>query len=250
MVTDETRGPGPLGADGCPGAYPVRPGRLECPHRRPAQHRGLPLIPAWLSFLAASQGAEPVIAIVREHARPVGYFVGAIVRRFGIRILGSPLKGWTTPYMGFLLDDNSCRPPAARALVRFAFTDLRCLHVELVDRKLSGEQMAGAGYSVETPPTFVIDLRGTEDEILPPDAGQDPAVCPQGRAARGPASRGRIGLRIRQQVLRQEPWSSRARQGLTPTYGAERVRQLIGCLQPAGQVLLLRVLDKNDRTSV
>jgi hypothetical protein len=41
----------------------------------------------WLEYLAASQGAEAVVAVVRADGRPVGYFVGAIVRRFGIRIL-------------------------------------------------------------------------------------------------------------------------------------------------------------------
>jgi hypothetical protein len=38
-----------------------------------------------------------------------------------------------------------------------------------------------------------------------------------------------------------------ARQGLMPTYGPERVRQLIGCLQPTGQVLLLRIRDADGR---
>ena len=34
----------------------------------------------------------------------VGFFTGLVVRRYGIRILGSPFRGWTTvPYMGFNL---------------------------------------------------------------------------------------------------------------------------------------------------
>ena len=39
----------------------------------------------WLAFLAASQHAEPVVAIVLADGRPVGHFVGGIVRRFGVQ---------------------------------------------------------------------------------------------------------------------------------------------------------------------
>ena len=120
---------------------------------------------AWLGFLTASQRAEPVVAVVRADGRPVGYFVGAVVRRFGVRILGSPLRGWATECMGFLLDGFD-RRDAADALIPFAFHDLRCLHVELTDRKLSSEQMEGSKYEVELGSTYLIDLTQSEDALL------------------------------------------------------------------------------------
>src|SRR5215210_468891 len=82
--------------------------------------------PGWLDFLGASQGAEPVIAVVRDDGRVSGHFVGAIVRRFGIRILGSPLRGWGTQSMGFLLEPGVDRAKAVDALLRFAFRELGC----------------------------------------------------------------------------------------------------------------------------
>ena len=121
---------------------------------------------AWLAFLAASQAAEPVVAVVRDGDRAAGYFVGAIVRRYGVRILGSPLRGWGTERMGFLLERDADRRPAAEALLAFAFRDLRCLHVELADRHLTADDMAGSGYLVEHGLTFVIDLAPSEEEIL------------------------------------------------------------------------------------
>jgi len=59
---------------------------------------------AWLGFLAASQGAEPVVARVLDGSGPIGWFTGGRVRRFGLGVLGSPLAGWTTAYQGFNLD--------------------------------------------------------------------------------------------------------------------------------------------------
>jgi CelD/BcsL family acetyltransferase involved in cellulose biosynthesis len=120
----------------------------------------------WLEFLRASQAAEPVVATVRANGRPIGHFVGAIVRRLGVRILGSPLRGWTTPSMGFLLEPGADRRAAAEALRTFAFRELGCLHVELADRHLTPADMAGAGFELELDPTFRLDLRPSEEELL------------------------------------------------------------------------------------
>src|SRR2546422_4532465 len=57
----------------------------------------------WLRFIAQTQGAEPVVAAVRDGNRTVGWFTGLIIRRFGVRILGSPFAGWSTQYLGFNL---------------------------------------------------------------------------------------------------------------------------------------------------
>jgi len=200
---------------------------------------------AWLDYLAASQGAEPVIAVVRAGGRSVGHFVGAMVRRYGIRILGSPLRGWGTQCMGFLLEDGFDRRRAAEALLPFAFGDLGCLHVELADRHLTGDQMAGAGYAVETGRTFVVDLARPEEEIF---AGMRQKTRQYLRKA--------ARLELRPEVATGPDFADDfygqlvdvfGHQGLVPTYGVERVRQLIRALQPTGQLLLMRVLGPEGR---
>ena len=195
---------------------------------------------SWLEFLAASQGAEPVVAVVRTDGGPVGYFVGAIVRRFGIRILGSPLRGWGTMYMGFLLEEGFDRRAAAEALVSFAFRDLGCLHVELGDKYLTVEQTAGTGYLVEATRTYVVDLEPPEEAIL---GGMRSTTRNYIRQA------GKKGLRAERATgidFADEYYGQLvevfARQGLAPTYGAERVRKLIIALQAADEILLMRVV--------
>ncbi len=120
---------------------------------------------AWLEFLAASQGAEPVVAVVRADGRPVGYFVGAIVRRYGVRILGSPLRGWGTMFMGFLLEEGFDRRAAAEALLSFAFRDLGCLHVELADRYLT-VALTRLRLRGGTDGSYVVDFEPDEEAIL------------------------------------------------------------------------------------
>lgn len=194
---------------------------------------------AWLDHLQATQGVEPVIAEVRDADRLVGYFVGGIVRRYGIRILGSPLRGWGTECMGFLLEEGADRLAAAEALLPFAFGELGCLHVELSDRHLRADQMEGSGYVTEVGRNFVLDLEPSEDEIL-------------GRVRRTTRQEIRKAIRagLRAEVATDLGFADEfygyltavfARQGLVPTYPIQRVRNLIQTVQPTGQLLLLRI---------
>jgi CelD/BcsL family acetyltransferase involved in cellulose biosynthesis len=200
---------------------------------------------AWLDYLAASQRAEPVIAAVIADGRPVGHFVGAMVRRYGVRILGSPLRGWGTQCMGFLLEDGFDRRAAAMALPEFAFEKLNCLHVELSDRHLTADLMAGSGYDVEIGKTFVVDLARSEEEIL---AGMRRKTRQYLRGAVRDGVRAEIATELDfADDFHEQLVEVFAHQGLAPTYGVERVRQLITSLQPAGQLLLVRVRAPDGR---
>ena len=194
---------------------------------------------AWLNYLAVTQEAEPVVAVVQDAGHPVGYFVGGIVRRYGVRILGSPLRGWGTQCMGFLMEDGADRLAAAEALLPFAFGELGCLHIELSDRHLTAEQMEGSGYVTEVGNSFVLDLELPEDEIL-------------SRVRRTTRQEIRKAIRagLRAEVATDLGFADEfygyltavfAGQGLVPTYPIERVRNLIQTVQPSGQLLLLRI---------
>jgi CelD/BcsL family acetyltransferase involved in cellulose biosynthesis len=195
--------------------------------------------PGWLAFLVSSQGAEPVVAVVRVDGQPVGHFVGAIVRRFGVRILGSPLRGWGTESMGFLGGGGFDRRAAAEALVPFAFGELGCLHVDLADRWLAAEQMVGSGYVVDPGSTFIVDLESAEETVL----GRMHST--KRRYIRQAVRRG-LRIEIATDIEFADEYYEQlkdvfGRQGLVPTYDVDRVRHLIRSLQPTGQLLLLRV---------
>ncbi|HEY4752287.1 MAG TPA: GNAT family N-acetyltransferase, partial [Candidatus Limnocylindrales bacterium] len=197
--------------------------------------------PEWLAFLRESQGAEIVTAAVLANGQPVGYFVGGIVRRYGLRMLGSPMTGWGTPRLGFLLEPGADRRAAAEALLQFAFQDLGCVHVELGDAGLAGDALAGAGYGMEGGRTFLLDLARSEQEIL---EGMHERTR---RYVRSGPGKGLVVEQARGEDFAAEFHAQLtqvfARQGLAPTYDEERVRQLIRHLEPSDKVLLLRVLD-------
>jgi CelD/BcsL family acetyltransferase involved in cellulose biosynthesis len=200
---------------------------------------------AWIEFVARTQGAEPVIAAAIDDGEVVGHFTGLIVRRFGVRILGSPFPGWTTASMGFNLREHVSRSDAAAALVRFAFGPLRCAHMELKDRWLSDGDLAGHGFKSSPTLTYEIDLSGEESAIF----------ARMSSACRRAIRKGeKVGVRVERAsgaAFAEEYFGQLeqvfARQSLVPTYGLERVRALIECLEPTGRLLLLRAVSPDGR---
>ena len=205
---------------------------------------------AWIEFLAEMQQAEPIAATLVDGGQEVGRFTGLVVNKLGLKVLGSPLPGWTTPYMGFNLREGVPARVAVRALLRLAFHDLGCVHLELRDRWLSETDVAGFGFGRRADVgyddrTFEIDLTQTEDEILKGMASACRRCIRQAEKrgvtieqARGQAFADEFYPQIRDVFLRQ---------GLVPTYGLDRVKALIRHLEPRGQILLLRARDAEGR---
>ncbi len=193
----------------------------------------------WLEFVSRTQGAKPVVAAVRSDGETVGFFTGLIVRRVGIRVLGSPFPGWTTASMGFNLDPGVSRLEAAQALVPFAFGALRCLHLELTDRLLTVDDVRDSAFRVTPKVGLEVDLRGSEDEIL----ARMTSACR--RAIRRAAKVGVVVEEAAGEDFADEYHDQLvevfARQDLQPSYDAERVRALIACLDPE-RLLLLRAI--------
>lgn len=194
----------------------------------------------WLEFVGRTQGAEPVVAAVLRGDERVGYFTGLIIRRFGVRVLGSPFPGWTTGSMGFNLDDGVGRRAALEALVPFAFRELGCLHLELKDRRLSGADFEPLGFRCSPFETFELDLTRDEEAIFAAMS----RTCRW--AIRRSAKNGVTIEEAHDEDFADEYYAQLedvfAKQSLKPPYDAERVRELIRCIQPTGRMLLVRAL--------
>jgi CelD/BcsL family acetyltransferase involved in cellulose biosynthesis len=196
--------------------------------------------PEWLDYVARTQDAEPVVAQVESDGVPVGAFTGLIVRRMGVRILGSPFQGWMTGPMGFSLAPGISHGEAMRALAPFAFRELGCLHVEVTDRGSSFDEVESVRGRVDRFNTFELDLRRDEDALL---AGMT-SGC---RRALRKGEREGVSVERASGVEFADEYYDQLRevferQSLAPPYPRERVRELIRCVEPSGGLLLLRAV--------
>jgi hypothetical protein len=194
----------------------------------------------WVEFVAATQKAEPVVARVLRGEEHVGWFTGLVVRRFGVRILGSPFAGWMTGPMGFDLAPDVSRREAAQALIRFAFKDLRCLHLEMIDRHVADEDLEGLRAQRAAWYTLELDLTQDEDTLLK-------GLSSSCRRALKKAEREGVRVEEAHGVEFADEYYEQlldvfAKQGGRPPYDVERVRNLIRCLEPAGSLLMLRAV--------
>jgi hypothetical protein len=199
----------------------------------------------WMEFIAETQGGTPVIAALRDGCTTVGYFSGLVVRRMGIRILGSPFPGWTTPCMGFNLLPGVSRSAALQALETLAFHELRCFHVEVWDRHCSIEDGQRLGFSHTLCETLVTDLTQPKENIFK-------NMQPSRRWAVRRAEKNGVRVEEANDELFADQYYSHLKQvfggqGLVPTYGIDRVRALIRHVLPTGHLLLLRARDPQGR---
>jgi hypothetical protein len=189
----------------------------------------------------ATQGAESVVAALRENGETVGFFTGWTVRRYGIRILGSPFPGSTTSYTGFNILPKVSRARALEALADFAFHDLACLHLELMDRYLRPEDGTQSGFVYSNLSTYEIDLTRKEDELF----GAMDSAC---RRCIRKAAKSGVKIEEAHDVGFADDYYAQlqdvfAKQQLVPTYPKRRVQALVELLLPTGNLLLLRARD-------
>jgi CelD/BcsL family acetyltransferase involved in cellulose biosynthesis len=190
----------------------------------------------WLAFLDETQRGEAVVCALSDGSEQLGFFTGYLVRRYGIRILGSPMPGWTTGYMGFDLEPGVSRAAAAEALVRYAREELGCAQIELRDRELPLQRLGQ--FNVDPFKTFEIDLTRSEDEIF----NAMTSACR--RAVRKGQKEGVVVEQASDIEFADDYYAQLvdvfAKQSLRPTYDLERVRALVRHLQPSGRLLLVR----------
>jgi hypothetical protein len=201
---------------------------------------------SWLKFIQSFTNGEIIISRVDLGGSTVGYFSGIMIRKLGVRILGSPFRGWTTPYMGFNLVAGVSRVHALRALEDFAFGDLKCLHLEIADRHIGPEDGARLGFAQRAIRSYLSDLRQSENEIF---AAMDDSRRRAIRKAQKvglivePASPDGFAEEYYDQLRHVFAW-----QGLTPTYSVARVQKLIEHVYPSGDLLLIRAREPGGKS--
>jgi len=199
----------------------------------------------WLQFVAESQGAAPVVAELRDGSDVVGYFSGLTFAKFGLKVLGSSFPGWTTPYIGFNLNAGVSRHDALNALEKFAWNDLKCLHMEVSDPHLTFEDAEGLGFTAEYYGSYRTDLTKSEEELF---NGMESAC----RRCIRKAEKSGVKIEEARDLAFAEEYYEQlkdvfAKQGLVPTYSVDRVRSLVKNLAPTGNLLLLRVRDAEGK---
>jgi predicted N-acyltransferase len=147
--------------------------------------------------------------------------------------------------MGLNVVGNVSRRAAAEVLIRFAFDELGCIHLEMMDRNLREEDVKELGLDYRLFSGFEVDLTQAEDRLL---ANMSSACrrCIRKAEKNGVTVQEADDIHFADDYYQQLQDVFR-RQHLVPTYDVNRVRELIGSMYRTGHLLLLRVRDPQGR---
>lgn len=193
---------------------------------------------SWLASLAESQRATPIALRIGNGPEPAWCF-GLVIRRFGVRIFGSPFPGWGTPYIGISTLHDGERINIANSVLQYAISELGCLHAELADPLLDAKGAFSPRIFKGAFKTLWTDLT-REKELILADFHKESR-----RVVRKSAER-RVVIHQAEDpdAFALEYYAQLSdvfeKQGLVPPFSLERVRLLIQHLAPSGQVLLLQ----------
>ena len=201
---------------------------------------------AWLDYLAASRGVMIHFWAIRNQGRTVGFFCGGTLRKGPFRILGSPLKGWGTNFMGPVADHSLDQRAFLRAVDDLARRDGLAM-VEMESPLLEGSTLSAHGYEPVEQQTYVV-------ELAPGDPGKvwdriDTKSRQKIRKAQ------RLGASVREATdprfaaeFYDQFAEVLARKTLAPPYGPDCPRLLLEVLGREGMVYGLEATDPDGRS--
>ncbi len=191
----------------------------------------------WLRFIEETQGAKTLKFRIIENHQTIGYFVGLVVKKGPLRILGSPLPGWTTDYMGPVVNEGFDFEKFMTAL-DWTCKAIKINHVELCSPSMPPDLMRRHGYSVQEGVTYVVPLCADEDQMQ----RNLERRCRQN--IRKGTSNNLVVEACDCPAAIDDYYSQLidvfAKQKLVPTYPVGRVRSLFNRLHP-GSIIVLRV---------
>jgi hypothetical protein len=199
----------------------------------------------WMQFVGESQDATPVLGELCEGSDVLGYFTGLAFSKFGLKVLGSSFPGWTTPYIGFNLLPGVSRRAALAAVEKWAWEELKCLHMEISDPHFTVADGKALGFVCSSYRSYRTDLRKSEDELF----NNMESAC---RRCIRKAEKSGLTIEEAHDLAFADEYYEQlqdvfAKQEMVPSYTVERVRTLIKNLEPTGRVLLVRARDAQGK---
>jgi CelD/BcsL family acetyltransferase involved in cellulose biosynthesis len=199
----------------------------------------------WLDYLAATQDLEIRKWSIEEGSRRLGYFCGGIVRKGPFRILGSPLRGWGTNFMGPVVDEPIDQLVLLGALDEVARQE-RLAIIEMESPLLQPAALSACSYEEEHRRTLLVSL-----SPLDPDAAFERIPSKKRNQIRKAIKSGLTVEDTDDPAVADEYYDRfqdlMRRKGLVPPYPREHPRALFRHLKPAGLLFSLRVRDASGR---
>jgi len=198
----------------------------------------------WIEFVEEDSKATPIILRITEGSRFVGYFTSLVIRKFRLKIVGSPFPGWSTPYMGMDLVDSSEKIRVLPELISFIMKEIKCSYFQINDRDITFEELFKIkefhNLFVSKTETLELNIDG-DDAFIFKNMKTDCRNFIRQFERRGAIIEQAEPNDEFAEEYYQQLIDVFAKQNLVPTYTVEKVKCLLRHLAKSNCVLCLRV---------
>lgn len=196
----------------------------------------------WLKFVEEDSKAKPLFLRITKDGKFIGYFTGMIVKKFGIKILGSPFSGWSTCYMGFDVVPGINKLDLIPTVNNYLFQNKKVLLIEITDRDITVPDATAYGYDVAVSNTLELDINRTDEELFKVFKSDCRNFIRQferrGAVCEKVAPSEDFAIEYYEQLK-----DVFAKQGLVPTYSLKKVKCMMRNLTDSENVLCQKVID-------
>jgi hypothetical protein len=193
---------------------------------------------AWLAFLEESRSAKLLRFRIIEGGDTLGYFPGLLIKKGPFHILGSPLTGWQTDYIGPIINRGLCLEDFLRSLDDLC-RQWRIHHVQIGNPVLNPAIMRKMGFNMLEWRIFSIPIYSDHDHMWK----NLNSKC-RNRIRKG-ISNGLVVQDCDDPEFADEYYAQLievfARQGLSPQYSLETVQSLYRNLKRHNALFSLQV---------
>lgn len=194
----------------------------------------------WMDFVREDSHAEAAIIRILRDDGFIGYVPMMFVTKFGIKIAGSPFRGWSTCWMGIETEDAGIKTDIIKELIPYLFKKHRVMYCEITDRDVQESDLIHAGIKYVPVETLELEIDRSDEELWKTFKGDCRNFIRQFER-RG----GIIEHAEPNDVFAEEYYSELvdvfAKQGMRPTYSCKKVKCLLRNMKGSGNVLCLRV---------
>lgn len=197
----------------------------------------------WLEFIEESQGLKKEIYEIVSDNKIVGYLPGFKIKKGPINIFGSPFPGWTTPYMGPIINDNVSQELFFREFKKLMKKE-GYHYAELSNRKLDIDIAKKENFIIEEGTTYIAEIKSNPEKIL---------------SSYSKSTRKCVRRAIRNNLVVETTIDENfvdsyyvhleqvfLKSNMKPTYSKNRVRLLIDKLLPKNKIILTWVKLEDD----
>ncbi|MBT3751205.1 MAG: hypothetical protein HOG34_19670, partial [Bacteroidetes bacterium] len=197
--------------------------------------------PSWIGFVAQDSRAIPHIIRINHDDRVIGYFSGLIVSKYGVKIFGSPFRGWSTCFMGFDVADKDHILQIIPEIIPYIYKTTRVKYIEIVDRSLHVEDAASIPYTTSIVDTLELNVDAKSDDELLSGFKSDCRNFINQFEKRGAT----LEVAKPDDTFAGEYFDQLtdvfAKQGMIPTYSIDKVKTLLHHFSESDHILCLRV---------